>query len=367
MTKKSILQNIFVGLFFVCSSAGAAFAQTTEFTYQGKLTDTGTPSATYDFEFRLCNSATDCTTPLATQQRLGVPVSGGVFTVTLDFGATNFDGANRWLEIAVKRPAQATFTTLTPRQPLTSAPYAIRSLRSFDAENLGGVPAVSYLQNNGDGTNLTNVAKLDASNIFTGTDNTFPQITLSGDGQIIAPRLENSATDPAPASAANAGRIYFNTTDNTVKVSDGTAWVNLSPSASPNIQTFSGATAFATISCTGAAAIRTAVFTKNSATSRLRITYKDTAGGFGTTGFLLIVLGRIDGTAISNPIGLRMTFGSNGGGSSFVVNNSFTAFGYANNVTAGSHTLTFVYNFTGGANNCFRDSEPFQIEIEEVP
>jgi len=46
--------------------------------------------------------------------------------------------------IAVKRPAQATFTTLTPRQPLTSAPYAIRSLRSFDAENLGGVPAVSY-------------------------------------------------------------------------------------------------------------------------------------------------------------------------------------------------------------------------------
>jgi hypothetical protein len=38
----------------------------TEFTYQGKLADTETPSTTYDFEFRLCGTATlDCTTPLA--------------------------------------------------------------------------------------------------------------------------------------------------------------------------------------------------------------------------------------------------------------------------------------------------------------
>ena len=122
-------------------------AQTTEFTYQGKLTDTGTLTATYDFEFRLCNSlAADCTTPLATQQKSGVPVSGGVFTVTLDFGAANFDGTNRWLEIAVKRPLQAGFTTLTPRQPLTSAPYSIKSLKSFDAENLGGTAANLFVQ-----------------------------------------------------------------------------------------------------------------------------------------------------------------------------------------------------------------------------
>ena len=126
--------------------AASVVSQTTEFTYQGKLTDAGTPSATYDFVFRLCDSlAGDCTTPLATQQSSGVAVTGGVFTVSLDFGAAVFDGSGRWLEVAVKRPAQPTFTTLTPRQPLTSAPYSVKALKSFDAENLGGVPAVSFL------------------------------------------------------------------------------------------------------------------------------------------------------------------------------------------------------------------------------
>ena len=366
LKKRFYLIALWLTLILVC--AISLSAQTTEFAYQGKLTDTGTQSATYDFEFRLFDVATGGAA-LATQQKLAVPISSGVFTVTLDFGAANFDGTNRWLEIAVKRPAQGAFTTLTPRQPLTSAPYSIKSLKSFDAQNLGGIPAISYLQNNGDGSNLTNVAKLAASNVFIGGDNAFPQITLSGDGQIIAPRLENSATDPVPAATTNAGRIYFNTTDNTVKVSDGAAWVSLSPSASPNIQTFSGATAPVTqVSCTGTVAIRTSIFTKNSATSRLRITYKDTAYGIGGSGFNLIVLGKIDGTAISDPIGLRMVFNSDNVGGVFLLYNSFTAFGYANNVTAGSHTLTFVYNFNSAATGtCYRDTEPFQIEIEEVP
>jgi hypothetical protein len=52
MAKKSILQNIFVSLIFVYLTASAAFAQTTALTYQGKLTDTGTPQAIYQMEFR---------------------------------------------------------------------------------------------------------------------------------------------------------------------------------------------------------------------------------------------------------------------------------------------------------------------------
>lgn len=140
-----------INLIVVAAAASAALGQTTEFTYQGKLTDSGTPSATYDFEFRLCDSAAaDCTAPLATQQRLGVTVSGGVFTVKLDFGAAVFDGSNRWLEIAVKRPAQATFTTLSPREPLTSAPYSIRALNAANADNttlFGGLTIDDFVQN----------------------------------------------------------------------------------------------------------------------------------------------------------------------------------------------------------------------------
>src|SRR5688572_23882497 len=136
---------IFAAIFIL---ACAASAQTTEFTFQGKLTDTGTPSATYDFEFRLCDSETDCTTPLAVLQRLAVPVSNGAFTVKLDFGAANFDGSNRWLEIAVKRPSQEIFTTLAPRQSIGSSPYSIKSKSAdlaFNSTQLGGVDASEYV------------------------------------------------------------------------------------------------------------------------------------------------------------------------------------------------------------------------------
>lgn len=44
MSKKSISQNIFIGLMFVCLMASAAFAQTTVFTYQGKLSVGGSPA-----------------------------------------------------------------------------------------------------------------------------------------------------------------------------------------------------------------------------------------------------------------------------------------------------------------------------------
>jgi hypothetical protein len=47
-------------------------------------------------------------------------VSNGLFTVTLDFG-NQFPGAGRWLEIGVRTNGSASaYTTLSPRQPLTS-------------------------------------------------------------------------------------------------------------------------------------------------------------------------------------------------------------------------------------------------------
>jgi hypothetical protein len=114
-----------LALFFLTATA---LAQTNEFTYQGKLSVSGAPSATYDFEFRLCASETGCYEPLDAKQRLGVAVADGAFTVTLDFAAALFDGSNRWLEIAVKRPAENAFTTKTamsvsalPRKPTSAS------------------------------------------------------------------------------------------------------------------------------------------------------------------------------------------------------------------------------------------------------
>ena len=121
-------------------------AQTTEFTYQGKLTENNAaPTANYDFEFALYDAETGGTL-LGTQQKLGVAVTNGIFTVRLDFGA-QFSGAARFLEIRVRPAGGGTFTTLNPRQPITSAPYNIRSLSAADSEKLGGIAASGFIQN----------------------------------------------------------------------------------------------------------------------------------------------------------------------------------------------------------------------------
>jgi len=123
---------------------GLVHAQSpTEFTYQGKLINTGTSTTNYDFEFRLYDGTP---TLLGTLQRPNVPVSNGVFVVKLDFG-NQFTGAPRYLEISVRNAGSGSFTTLSPRQQITSAPYNIRSLSAANADQLGGIGAGGFIQN----------------------------------------------------------------------------------------------------------------------------------------------------------------------------------------------------------------------------
>jgi hypothetical protein len=130
----------------------AVYAQGTSFVYQGKLSDTGTPqSGFFDFTFRLCSDSA-CTSQIgSTVTADDVTVTNGVFRTNLDFGSAPFStGTGHYLEIAV-RPGASTgaFTTLTPRQSLTSIPYAIQSL---NATQLGGVAANQYVTTTNGGT-----------------------------------------------------------------------------------------------------------------------------------------------------------------------------------------------------------------------
>ena len=124
-----------LGLLLCWVSAG--WAQTTAFTYQGKLTDAGNPAnGTYDLQFRLFDALASGTQVGSTVIRDDVTVSNGIFTVTLDFGAAAFPGANRWLEIGVRTNGSAgLYSTLNPRQPLLAVPYAVMA---GNAGNLGG-------------------------------------------------------------------------------------------------------------------------------------------------------------------------------------------------------------------------------------
>jgi len=155
-----------IGLIFITGIIMAQ-AQTTAFTYQGKLSD-GAMSAngSYDLGFALFDAASGGTQIGSPLTRAAVSVTNGVFTVQLNFGAAAFPGADRFLEIAVKHPAETDFTTLNPRQQVTSTPYAVQSLNAANAAQLGGVTAANYVQTNGSGANLTN---LNAANIASGT------------------------------------------------------------------------------------------------------------------------------------------------------------------------------------------------------
>ena len=146
------MKNIFLLFLLLALSSAAVKAQTTTFTYQGRLSDSSTAAnGTYDLGFALFDAASGGTQIGAAITRPAVNVSNGIFTVQLDFGAGAFTGANRFLEIAVKRPADTDFTTLTPRQPVTSTPYSIQSVNAANANNalnLGGTAANQFVQTN---------------------------------------------------------------------------------------------------------------------------------------------------------------------------------------------------------------------------
>lgn len=151
-------------LLFVLSATLAA-AQGTAFTYQGRLQDGGTAAnGSYDFQFTLWDAPAGGvqqppTGPI-TLTRTSVQVVNGVFTTQLDFGASVFPGADRFLEIGVRLSGGGAFTILSSRQSITVTPYAIRSASAAAADTainattattatnatqLGGVAAAQYV------------------------------------------------------------------------------------------------------------------------------------------------------------------------------------------------------------------------------
>ena len=108
-------------------SVEAATALGTSFTYQGRLTDAGSPAnGTYDLRFILWDAEPGGAQVGTTQTKDDVVVTNGLFSVDLDFGASAWNGDARWVEIAVRAGASTgTYTVLSPRQPVSPTPYAL--------------------------------------------------------------------------------------------------------------------------------------------------------------------------------------------------------------------------------------------------
>ncbi len=101
----------------------------TGFTYQGHLQQDGLPyTGPADLSFRLYDDPAAGTLLAPPVDVYAVDVVGGVFTVTLDFGAGQIADDARWLEILVQTPAYPSWEALTPRQAIAPAPVALYAL-----------------------------------------------------------------------------------------------------------------------------------------------------------------------------------------------------------------------------------------------
>lgn len=125
---KKIYAKTILSVFAMFLFATMVTGQTTEFTYQGSLKD-GASSAngSYDFEFRLYDAVSGGVQIGPTLSRNGTAVAAGSFSTNLDFG-NGFPGADRYLEIGLRPVGGGGFTLLTPRQRISSAPYAFKAM-----------------------------------------------------------------------------------------------------------------------------------------------------------------------------------------------------------------------------------------------
>jgi hypothetical protein len=102
----------------------------TAFTYQGELSQSGSPAnGNFGMRFLLYDSPTGSNT-LGAVILSPVVVAGGLFTVELDFGVNPFTGEDRWLEVIVEG------VVLSPRQRLSPTPYSLQTRGIFVNQDL---------------------------------------------------------------------------------------------------------------------------------------------------------------------------------------------------------------------------------------
>jgi hypothetical protein len=150
------VRQLLLALSFTLFLGFIAAAQTTTFTYRGKLPDGGIPlPGSYDLQFNLYEEASGADSPLNSAPIVieNVEITTDGYVVSLDFGNLFSTGADRFLEIGYRTSTSSgAFTILSQRQQITSAPYTIRSLSastadtSTNAQNLGGTEANAFVQ-----------------------------------------------------------------------------------------------------------------------------------------------------------------------------------------------------------------------------
>jgi hypothetical protein len=177
------------------SRLSTAQAQGTAFTYSGQLDSSGAPAPNglYDFQFVLSNAPSGGNQVGSTVTRLAVPVTNGLFTTNIDFGAGMFTGPSYWLAISVRSNGVPPYTQLNPPQELSPTPYSIFATTAGNvsgtvsaAQISGAVPNADLSGTYGSAVTLNNVNN-SFNGAFTGNGGGLTNILLSADQLTTAP------------------------------------------------------------------------------------------------------------------------------------------------------------------------------------
>jgi hypothetical protein len=134
---KPVLRRLAALALLMACTAAIAASQTTFFNYQGQLQDSGAPAnGSYDLAFELYDDAAAGNKVGGTLTSAGHSVSGGLFSIGLNFGSTVFDGTQLWLQVYVNTIA------MTPRTAIRLAPVAEYALTAASVSN-GSITSTS--------------------------------------------------------------------------------------------------------------------------------------------------------------------------------------------------------------------------------
>jgi len=124
----------FAGVIASILVAAAAFRGGTPvdytFTYQGQLRNAGAlVNGPVDLRITLWDSDVAGGQVGAINNYQAVPITDGRFALGLNFGATAFDGSNRWVQLEFRDPAgTGDYLALAPRDKIAATPYSLYSL-----------------------------------------------------------------------------------------------------------------------------------------------------------------------------------------------------------------------------------------------
>jgi hypothetical protein len=122
----TVLKGGFRAVLLSCILLVPNIVRSQPFTYQGRLKDGGSPAnGVYDLQFALYDAPNGGKRFGVVLTNAATAVSNGLFTVALDFGAGSFAGDSIWLQVGVRASAWTNYTTLSPRQAITAAPYSM--------------------------------------------------------------------------------------------------------------------------------------------------------------------------------------------------------------------------------------------------